>query len=173
MVSFDVRSLFTNVPLKKTINICLDCLYRGDPNYRPSIPESTLKKLLELCVCNNTFVFNGKVYEQIDGVAMGSSLGLLIANVYMAHLEEEFILKSSQPFNPTMYRRYVDDTRSIYNEDLSTPGQSRVCSNPLYIYYYDDETMPFQSFLCRLGFSPFFMKFYEKKIWKKNLKKKL
>ena len=52
----------------------------------------------------------------------------------------------------------------IYNEGFSTPGQSRVCSNPRYIYYYDDETIPFQSFLCRLGFSPFFMKFYEKKI---------
>ena len=53
---------------------------------------------------------------------------------------------------------------SIYNEDLSTPGQSQVCSNPRYIYYYDDETIPFQSFLCKFGFSPFFMKFYERKI---------
>ena len=116
IVSFDVRSLFTNVPLKKIIKICLDRLYRGDPNHRPSIPESTLKKLLELCVCNNTFVFNGKVYEQIDGVAMGSSLGPLLANVHMAHLEEEFILKSSQPFNPTIYRRYVDDTFCLFRE---------------------------------------------------------
>ena len=46
MVSFDVRSLFTTVPLKKTIKICLDRLYRGDPNHRPSIPESTLKKVV-------------------------------------------------------------------------------------------------------------------------------
>ena len=46
MVSFDVRSLFTKVPLKKTIKICLDRLYRGDPNHRPSIPESTLKKVV-------------------------------------------------------------------------------------------------------------------------------
>ena len=71
---------------------------------------------MELCVCNNTFVFNGRVYEQIDGVAMGSSLGPLLANVYMAHLEEEFILKSSQSFNPTMYRRYMDDTFCLFRE---------------------------------------------------------
>ena len=56
------------------------------------------------------------VYEQIDGIAMGSSLGPLLANIYMAHLEEEFILKSSQPFNPTMYRRYVDDTFCLFRE---------------------------------------------------------
>ena len=50
MFFFDGRSLFTNVPLKKTIKNCLDRLYRGDPNHRPSIPESTLKKLLEFAI---------------------------------------------------------------------------------------------------------------------------
>ena len=48
--------------------------------------------------------------------AMGSTLGPLLANVYMAHLEEEFILKSSQSFNPTMYRRYVDGTFCLFKE---------------------------------------------------------
>ena len=110
MISFDVKSLFTNIPLNKTIKICLDRLYRGDLDIRPSIPEDTLKKLRELCVCNNTFVFNGKVFKQVDDVAMGSSLGPLLANVYMAHLEEEFYFKESQDFSPTFYRRYVDDT---------------------------------------------------------------
>ena len=55
MISFDVKSLFTNIPLNKTIKICLDRLYCGDPGIRPSIPEDTLKKLLELCVCVNTY----------------------------------------------------------------------------------------------------------------------
>ena len=110
MVSFDVRSLFTNIPLKMTIRICLDRLYRGDPAIRPYIPEKTLEGLLKLCVCDNIFVFNGKIYQQTDGVAMGSSLGPLLANIYMAHLEEEFLLKNNHIFSPTFYRRYVDDT---------------------------------------------------------------
>ena len=114
MVSFDVRSLFTNIPLKKTILICLDRLYRGDPAIRPYISEKTLEGLLKLCVCDNTFVFNGKVYQQIDGVAMGSSLGPILANIYMAHLEEEFFFKNSLPFSPTFYRRYVDDTFCLF-----------------------------------------------------------
>ena len=59
---------------------------------------------------------------------------------------------------------------SVYNKDLSTPGQSRVCSNPCYIYYYDDETIPFQAFLCKFGFWLFFMKFYETN-FRKNLEK--
>ena len=47
MICFDVKSLFTNIPLNKTIKICLDRLYRGDPGIQPSIPEDTHKKLLE------------------------------------------------------------------------------------------------------------------------------
>ena len=114
MVSFDVRSLFTNFPLKKTIDICLNRLYRGDPGITPSIPKETLKRLLQLCVSENTFVFNGNVYQQLDGVVMGSSLGPLLANICMAHLEEEYILKAQHPFSPSFYRRYVDDTFCIF-----------------------------------------------------------
>ena len=75
MVSFDVRSLFTNIPLNKTIKICLDRLYRSNSDIRPNIPEKTLEQMLRLCVTDNTFVIDGKVYTQIDGVAMGNSLG--------------------------------------------------------------------------------------------------
>ena len=66
---------------------------------------------------------------------------------------------------------FIKQESSIHNKDLSTPGQSRVCSNPCYIYYYDDDTIPLQAFLCKFGFWPFFMKFYEKKCLKKNLDK--
>ena len=81
MISFDVKSLFTNVPLKKVIKVCLDRLYRRDPNIKPSVPEDVLGKLLKLCVCDNTFIFNDIIYEQIDGLAMGSSQASLMANV--------------------------------------------------------------------------------------------
>ncbi|KAL5271827.1 hypothetical protein ACHWQZ_G000132 [Mnemiopsis leidyi] len=74
MVSYDVRSLFTNVPLQRTIDICMDRMYRSESITPPTIPEDVLRKLISLCVCNNTFVFDGKVYEQIDGVAMGTLL---------------------------------------------------------------------------------------------------
>ena len=88
MVSYDDRSLFTNVPLQRTIDICMDRMYRSETITPPTIPEDVLRKLISLCVCNNTFVFDGKVYEQIDGVAMGSSWGPVLANIWMAHLEE-------------------------------------------------------------------------------------
>ena len=90
----------------------MDRLYRGDPEIAPSIPEKVLRKLVSLCVCNNTFVFNNKVYNQIDGVAMGSSLGPVLANIWMSHLEETYIFGNE--FFPSFYCRYVDDTFCIF-----------------------------------------------------------
>ena len=73
-VSFDVKSPFTNVPLKKTINIILDKIY-NKKEISTSLKKRTLKKLL-LDSCTKTpFSINGELYKQIDGVAMGSPLG--------------------------------------------------------------------------------------------------
>ena len=47
-VSFDVKSLFTNVPLKKTINIILDRIYNKNL-INTSLKKRTLKKLLLDC----------------------------------------------------------------------------------------------------------------------------
>ena len=47
---------------------------------------------------------------------MGSSLGHLLADIYMAHLEEEFLLKNALDYSPTFYRRYMDDTFCLFKE---------------------------------------------------------
>ena len=47
---------------------------------------------------------------------MGSSVGPLLANIYMAHLEEEFLIKNTLDYSPTFYRRYVDDTFCLFKE---------------------------------------------------------
>ena len=45
-----------------------------------------MKKLLTLCTKNVHFSFNNEIYIQIDGVAMGSPLGLGIENIFMVEL---------------------------------------------------------------------------------------
>ena len=62
------------------------------------------------------FQFNGSLYEQIDGVAMGSPLGPLLANVFMSSIEEKRDVEGKLP---PYYRRYVDDTFTVM-PDLST-----------------------------------------------------
>ena len=52
LVSFDVSSLFTNIPLRKTVNIILDRIYK-DKRITTSLNKRTLKKLL-LDSCTKT-----------------------------------------------------------------------------------------------------------------------
>ena len=74
MYSFDIVSLFTNVPLKETMQICLDTLYRDPSIETPRVREALLQKLLLKATTEMEFSFDGQLYKQIDGVAMGSPL---------------------------------------------------------------------------------------------------
>ena len=78
MVSFDVKSLFTNVPLDRTINIILKRIY-DDNELRISISRNEMKELLLLYTKKVHFIFNGKIYMQVDGVAIGSRLRPVLA----------------------------------------------------------------------------------------------
>jgi len=74
MCSFDVSSLFTNVPLDETIQICLNKLY-ALPN-PPKLPRHVLENLLVFANKRSHFVFDGKHYDQVDGGAFSFGTGL-------------------------------------------------------------------------------------------------
>ena len=61
----------------------------------------------KIATTNQLLQFNGQVYEQIDGVAMGSPRGTLMANVFICHLEETLTRDDLMLY---LYKRYVDDT---------------------------------------------------------------
>ena len=88
MCSFDVTSLFTNVPLDEVLSICLDTLYRKELVPKPSVPETLLKKMLEKATKDVEFSFDNKLYQQVDGVAMGSPLGPVLANIFVGYCEK-------------------------------------------------------------------------------------
>ena len=73
MCSFDIKSLFTNVPLYEVFKICLEQLYHSDL-VAPDFSENVCFELLKLATTNVDFSFNETMYRQIDGVAMGSPL---------------------------------------------------------------------------------------------------
>lgn len=62
----------------------------------------------------NHFLFDNKVYDQVDGVAMGSPLGPIMANIFMNHLETS-ALQTYTGALPLLYKRYVDDTFLVFN----------------------------------------------------------
>ena len=108
-ISFDVESLFSNVPIKRTVDIILKRIYE-DKLVSTNLRKRTLKKLI-LDTCTKTaFSFNNKLYQQKDGVSMGSSLGPVLANIIMAELEDVVIKPLITNGTIKFYTRFVDDT---------------------------------------------------------------
>ncbi|XP_078368307.1 uncharacterized protein LOC144652167 [Oculina patagonica] len=113
MVSYDVTALFTNVPLEKTIKILAKKAFNGNwfnNTHNLNISEGDLIELLTIATKDQLFQFNGDLYEQIDGVAMGSPLGPLMANTFMCSIEEKLARENKLP---KFYKRYVDDTFAL------------------------------------------------------------
>ncbi|XP_048001637.1 uncharacterized protein LOC125238369 [Leguminivora glycinivorella] len=103
MVSFDVESLFTNVPVKE----CLEVVRR---KLSDSGMSETIMVLLRNCLEGSYFLYRGKHYLQIDGVAMGSPVAPVLANIWMEHIEASVDL---QPWAVKLWKRYVDDVFCI------------------------------------------------------------
>ena len=75
-----------------------------------NLSRDQLTELLHAATNNQLFQFNGNLYEQTDGVAMGSPLGPLLAYVFMCSIEDKLDQEGKLP---SYYRRYVDDTFTI------------------------------------------------------------
>ena len=117
MASFDVESLFTNIPLLETCKICILKLFSvPDVPIAHGFTLKTFQKLLEHAVHNSFFIFNGKYYQQTEGMGMGSPLGPSFANVFMCHHESIWLDDCPPSFKPVHYFRYLDDTFLLFRD---------------------------------------------------------
>ncbi|PFX12961.1 hypothetical protein AWC38_SpisGene23002 [Stylophora pistillata] len=110
LVSYDVCALFTNVPLDETIEIIAEKAFKNNwfnETHGLNLTKTGLTELLRIATKDQLFQFDGQLYEQVDGVAMGSPLGPLMANVFLCSIEEQLDRNNKLP---SFYKRYVDDT---------------------------------------------------------------
>ena len=80
--SLDVDSIFTNIPLEETINICTESVYNQNDSVE-GLNKSEFKELLSLVTTESYFIFNEFLYTQIDGIAMGSPLEPILHNAFL------------------------------------------------------------------------------------------
>ena len=114
MASFDVENLFTNLPVVETINIAIDSLF-SHRNDIKGIPRKLFRSMLDISVTNSYFLFDKKLYKQLDGVGMGLPLGPTFANIFLCFHERNWLANCPSEFRPVLYRRYVDDCFLVYN----------------------------------------------------------
>ena len=92
LVSYDVTSrLFLNIPRQETIDTAINLIFNHNPNL--NITKNELKKISLFATSQTHFIFNSKFYNQIDGVAMGSPLAAVLANIFMGFYESKWLTK--------------------------------------------------------------------------------
>ena len=114
LVSCDLTSLFTNIPLQETIGIAINLISNHNTNL--NITRKELKKLFLLATSQTHFIFNSKFYNQIDGVAMGSPLAPVLANIFMGFHKSKWLNECNLK-KPKLYLRYVDDILPAFDNE--------------------------------------------------------
>ena len=115
MVSFDIKSLFTNVPVDEALEVILQRLTEDETlEDRTALTPEQITHLLELCLKTTYFSFREEFFQQTDGAAMGSPVSPVVANLYM-EMFEEMALSTTEP-RPRVWRRYVDDIFCLVEE---------------------------------------------------------
>ena len=149
LISFDVVNLFPSVPVKETLAIVKRKLEEDESlSERTSIPVSGIMELLSLCLTWSYFRFGDEYFLQTDGLAMGSSLSPILANIFMTELEETVLARSV--CKPSVWKRYVDDcfaiiphTEACKVDDLLTDLNSYHDNIKFTLEYENEGSLPF------------------------------
>jgi len=115
IMSFDIKNLYTNIPVTETIDIIKNKLENNTENTNIC---NNLKTILN----QNYFRFNNKYYKMDNGLAMGSPLSNIMSETFLQHYEHSIIKEIKKKYNITIWIRYVDDILCIVesNENIST-----------------------------------------------------
>ena len=109
LVSFDVVSLFTKVPIGLAVDVARKRLSLDETlEARTNLSVSEIVNLLEFCLNATYLAFRGNVYRQVYGTAMGSPVSVTVANLVMEDIEERAL--STFGIQLPFWKRYVDDT---------------------------------------------------------------
>ena len=89
LVTLDVMSLYPNIPIEQSIEIILNYIEtHNNPTYPPLC---IIKTMLNFVFKHNCFNFRDLFFLQVHGIAMGTKLAPNYANLFMTHLEENFV----------------------------------------------------------------------------------
>ncbi len=118
MVSFDVVSLFTAIPVDRTCEHIHNKLNKDTTlKHRTKLSIDDIIKLLCFTLSNSFFTYK-ETYKQIHGCAMGSPVSPIVANLCMEEIEELAHKQSTSP--PNKWFRFVNDIFSIIKRHALT-----------------------------------------------------
>ena len=113
LVTFDVKSLYTNIPHDEGINVCISVLQAF---YGSDLPLSVkhLRQILHFILQRNYFQFIDNFYLQTHGTAMGSPFASNYANIFMDSIERHILNSAPGGKKPLVWFRFIDDIFCIW-----------------------------------------------------------
>jgi hypothetical protein len=110
--SLDVKNMYTSIPPDGAVRVAMTrlsesqiCLY--------GLHTSDIERLLSTILNSSFLIFNKICYKQVQGLAMGSRLSGLLADLFLSHIEHQIV----PTLNVISYRRYVDDIFMLTTDD--------------------------------------------------------
>jgi hypothetical protein len=101
LVSFDVVSLFSSIPIGEALQNMNDWLIKRRTD--PSRIKGYLN-VMKNCMENNFFMFRDKVYKQTEGTCMGSRLSPFIADIFIKTFRDKIATIAAFPENMAKVR---------------------------------------------------------------------
>ena len=109
LVSFDVVSLFTRVPVDFAVKVAHEWLSMNTSLIeRMSLSADQVVQLLQFCLDVTFLAYRGDFYQQTFDMAMGSPVSVTVANLVMEDVEQRALSSYLSP--PPFWKRYVDNT---------------------------------------------------------------
>ena len=109
LVTGDVKSLYTNMDLKRTMDVVRETFMKYPD---PARPDRELLELLEYTLYNNDFSFDNQQYLQLCGVPMGKKYSPNLSNLFLIYFDN--CAKTGYSHSPEYYYRYLDDVHFIW-----------------------------------------------------------
>lgn len=113
MVSLDVVSMYPSIPHDLVEHVLWE---QFKANNQLKIPANELMIVIRWILGNSTFKFNDRIYQQVQGCAIGGVSSSIFAELVMRYLEQTILADIQIKF----YKRYVDDTFLIIKRSQLT-----------------------------------------------------
>jgi hypothetical protein len=124
-LTLDIKDLYVNIPTQNTLHITKQQLHKH--NVDGQVATDVLN-ILETILKLNYFQYEGNFYKPKTGIAMGSPLSGIIAEIFLQHLEHQLLKNTLENQDIIHCTRYVDDIFITYNQNRTTPQQIQECN---------------------------------------------
>ena len=115
MVSYDISSLYTNIPVCETLELTVNKAFAAGEVFQ-GFSRNLFREYLNLAVSHTYFLFKNVLFKQKDGLSMGNPLAPTLANLFLCNLETNYLDSCPIEYRPIYYRRYLDDIFAVFNK---------------------------------------------------------